>query len=124
MGSIASIGFKDTSHTLGFSLYVLTECPPLTQFPSTWFPLTQFFDHICTIFFQLCTFKDQICILFFHSRMRPRTFLQCFALYFLCSKAKHCRNVLGQVLGQKNKIQCPSFKVYSLCINTWCQSIH
>ena len=42
--------------------------------------------------------KDQICILFF----RPRTFVQWFASYFLCSKAKHCRNVLGCVLGQKN----------------------
>ena len=41
--------------------------------------------------------KDRICILFFRPRTRPKTFLQCFALYFLCSKAKHCRNVLGRV---------------------------
>ena len=40
--------------------------------------------------------KDQICILFF----RPRTFVQWFASYFLCSKAKHCRSVLGR----KNKM--------------------
>jgi hypothetical protein len=31
-----------------------------------------------------------------------RTFLQCFTSYSRCSKAKHCRNVLGSVLGQKN----------------------
>ena len=52
--------------------------------------------------------KDRICILFF----RPRTFLQCFALYFLCSKAKHCRNVLGRVLGQKNKLHPLSLSWY------------
>ena len=34
--------------------------------------------------------------------MRPATFLQCFALDSRCSKAKHCRNFLGRVLGQKN----------------------
>ena len=39
--------------------------------------------------------KDRFCIKFFRPRADPRTFLQCFALYTLCSKAKHCRNVLG-----------------------------
>ena len=33
--------------------------------------------------------------------------MQCFALYFLCSKAKHCRNVLGRVLGQKIRYNAP-----------------
>ena len=51
--------------------------------------------------------KNRICILFF----RPRTFLQFFDLYFVCSKAKHCRNVLGRILGRRNKIQYPSFIV-------------
>ena len=32
-------------------------------------------------------------------------------LYFLLSKAKYCRNVLGRVLGRKNKVQCPSFRL-------------
>ena len=45
--------------------------------------------------------KDRFCIQFFRPRMRPRTYLQCFALDSHCSKAKHCRNVLGCVLGQK-----------------------
>ena len=46
--------------------------------------------------------KDGHCILFFCPRTRPKTFLQCFALEQRESKAKHCRNVLGRVLGQKN----------------------
>ena len=37
------------------------------------------------------------------------TFMQCFALGSCCSKAKHCRNVLGHVLGQKNRNKNPSF---------------
>jgi hypothetical protein len=45
--------------------------------------------------------KDRFCILFF----RPRTSLQCFDLDSRCSVAKHCRDVLGRVLGQKK----PSF---------------
>ena len=56
--------------------------------------------------------KDRICILFFYPRTHPRTLLQGFALYFLCSKAKHCRNFLGRVLGWKNKIQCPSLRFW------------
>ena len=54
--------------------------------------------------------KEGACILFFRPRTRPKISLQCFALYFLCSKAKHCRNVLGRVLGRKNKIQKLSFR--------------
>ena len=45
--------------------------------------------------------KEGFCIQFFRPRTHPRTFLQCFALDSRCSKAKHCRNVLGRVLGQK-----------------------
>jgi hypothetical protein len=55
--------------------------------------------------------KDRACSLFFCPRTRPKTFLQCFALYFLCSKAKHCRNVLGRVLGRKNKLHAPSLRL-------------
>ena len=33
-----------------------------------------------------------------------------FALDSRCSKAKHCRNVLGRVLGRQNQIQNPSFR--------------
>ena len=40
----------------------------------------------------------------FRPRTCPKTFLQCFALEQRESKAKHCRNVLGWVLGQKNYI--------------------
>ena len=54
--------------------------------------------------------KEGACILFFRPRTRPKISLQCFALYFLCSKAKHCRNVLGRVLRRKNKIQKLSFR--------------
>ena len=57
MGSIASIGFKDTSHTLGFSLYVLTGCPPLTQFPLTRFPLTQLSTTFVQYFFNYVHLK-------------------------------------------------------------------
>ena len=53
--------------------------------------------------------KDSFCTLFFRPRTCPRAFLQSFALYFLCSKAKDCRNVLGRVLGRKNKVHAPSF---------------
>ena len=47
-------------------------------------------------------------LLFFCPRTRLKTFMQCFALYFLCSKAKHCRNVLGRVLGRKNELHALS----------------
>ena len=40
--------------------------------------------------------------LVFCPRTRSKTFLQCFALEQRESKAKHCRNVLGCVLGRKN----------------------
>ena len=52
--------------------------------------------------------KDCFCTLFFRPKTRPRTSLQCFALDSRYSKAKHCRDVLGGVLGQKNKVQNPS----------------
>ena len=42
---------------------------------------------------------------------RTRTSLQCFALDSRCAKAKHCRDVLGRILGQKNKVQNPSLSV-------------
>ena len=58
--------------------------------------------------------KEGACSLFFRPRTRPKTFLQCFALYFLCSKAKHCRNVLGRVLGRKNKLHALSFSYLDL----------
>ena len=51
--------------------------------------------------------QDRFCIQFFVLRQRPRTSLQCFALYKLCSKAKHCRDVLGRCLRTKNKIETP-----------------
>ena len=50
--------------------------------------------------------KDWFCTLFF----RPRTSLQCFALDSRCSKVKDCRDVLGRILGRKNKVQNPSFR--------------
>ena len=49
---------------------------------------------------------------------RPRTFLQCFALEHSVYKAKHCRNVLGPVLGRKNLIQNRSFKYTILSMFT------
>ena len=49
--------------------------------------------------------------LIFRPRSRPKTFLQCFALEQRKYKAKHCRNVLGRVLGQKNKLHAPSFNL-------------
>ena len=39
---------------------------------------------------------------FFRPKTRPKTFMQCFALAQRESKGKHCRNVLGHVLGQIN----------------------
>ena len=46
--------------------------------------------------------SEGFCILFFRPRTRPNTSLQRFALQQRESKAKHCRNVLGRVLGRKN----------------------
>ena len=46
--------------------------------------------------------KDRFCIYLFVLRQGPRTSLQCFALYKLCSKAKHCRDVLGRCLRMKS----------------------
>ena len=42
--------------------------------------------------------------------MRPKTSLQCFASEQWKSRAKHCRDFLGRVLGRKNKIQNLSFR--------------
>ena len=56
--------------------------------------------------------KDSFCTLFFVLRQRPRTSLQCFALYKRCSKAKCCRDVLGRCLRTKNKIEKPSFRLW------------
>ena len=40
---------------------------------------------------------------FFYPRTLPKKFLQCFALEQWESKAKHCINVLGRVLGKKTR---------------------
>ena len=56
---------------------------------------------------------------FFWPRMRPKTFLQYFALEQRKYKAKHCRNVLGRVLGQKNKLHAPSFRQLILYVITF-----
>ena len=53
--------------------------------------------------------------LVFCPRTRPKTFLQCFDLVQWESKAKHSRDVLGWVLGQKNKIQNRSFSHVMYC---------
>ena len=65
---------------------------------STLFPLIFLSKHISL--YTLGRFKDQFCI----SCFRPRTFLQCFALYSCCSKPKH---VSGSVLGQKTGYKTP-----------------
>ena len=44
--------------------------------------------------------KGGVLYLVFYPRTRPRTSLQCFALDSRCSEAKHCRDVLGRVLGR------------------------
>ena len=62
--------------------------------------------------------KEGFCIYFFCPRMRPKTFLQCFAIDSHCSKVKHCRNVLGRVLGRKNKVQCPSLNKDTLALTS------
>ena len=66
-----------------------------------------FFWISCQQLLLLNSLKDRFCTLFFHPRTRSRTSLQCFALDSRCSEAKHCRNVLGRVLGRKYKIQNP-----------------
>ena len=76
----------------------------MNQFPSIPYFLGAFFQGL----------KDRFCIQFFRPRTHPRTFLQCFALDSHCSKAKHCRNVLGRVLGRKNQIQNQSFSMLTL----------
>ena len=53
-------------------------------------------------------FEGGALYLIFCPRTCPKTFLQCLALEQGESKAKHCRNVLGRVLGRKNKIHAPS----------------
>ena len=52
--------------------------------------------------------EGPILYLGFRPRTGRRTFLQCFAFYSCCSKAKHCKNVLGRVLGQKKLDTNPS----------------
>ena len=54
--------------------------------------------------------KEKFCIYFFRPRTHPKTFLQCFALAQRESKAKHCRNVLGHVVGRIDWIQKLSFR--------------
>jgi hypothetical protein len=52
-------------------------------------------------FEHLPIFQELVLYLVFCPRTRPETFLQCFALEQRESKAKHCRNVLGRILGWK-----------------------
>ena len=47
--------------------------------------------------------KEGFCTLFFRPKTRPKTSQQCFALEQRKSKAKHCRDVLERVLGQKKQ---------------------
>ena len=42
----------------------------------------------------------------------PGTFLQFFALDSCCSKAKHCRNILGRILGQKTRYKTPPWVIF------------
>ena len=51
--------------------------------------------------------------MFFRPRTRPKTSLQFFALEQRESKAKHCRDALGRVLGRKNKVQNQSLNLAS-----------
>ena len=60
--------------------------------------MLQFILQTCAVI----DWKIDFVSIFFHPKTRPRTFLECFALDSRCSKAKHCRNVSGRVLGQKN----------------------
>ena len=53
-------------------------------------------------------------MLFFRPRTRPKTFLQCLASEQRESKAKHCRDVLGSVLGRKNNVQNLSFSILKM----------
>ena len=63
--------------------------------------------------FGISLFVDLRPILYLVVRPRtpPRTFLQCFALDSHCTKAKHFRNVLGRVLGQKTRYKTPPLKL-------------
>jgi hypothetical protein len=74
-------------------------------------------------FRQCLPLKEGACSLFFCPRTRPKTFLQCFALEQRKYKAKHCRNVLGRVLGRKNKLHALSFSVVQLK-DKHCQKPH
>ena len=56
------------------------------------------------------TLKEGFYTSFFCPRTHPKTSLQCFALEQQESKAKHCRDVLGRVLGRKNNVQNLSFR--------------
>ena len=60
--------------------------------------------------------KGGVLYLVFCPRTRPKTSLQCFASEQRESKAKNCRDVLGCILGRKNKVQKQSFRLDILTI--------
>ena len=66
-------------------------------------------------------FKNKKIESYFLSWTRPKTNLQCFALEQRRYKAKHCRNVLGRILGRKNKIQIWFLSVCSIQVNEDCK---
>ena len=77
---------------------------------------------------ELSRLKEGFCIQFFRPRTRPRTFLQCFALEQRESKAQHCRNVLGRVLGRKTRYKIGplvqmyllgNYKLLTCCFKNW-----
>ena len=52
----------------------------------------------------------------------PKTFLQCFALFFPCSIAKHCRNAESCILGRKSRYKTPSMGI--MYPTPWFEMIH
>ena len=74
---------------------------------STQFPLLTMRPNIIWILFQLVSRTNFVS----SPSMRPKTFLNCFALELSVFETKHLRNVLGRILGPETYIHNPSFSL-------------
>ena len=121
--AIARLGFsflQPGSRNFQFQVQFVGECDDFNQFHQFTIPinnktsrnahsfstLNNEFQSISNIIHNLLDCKNYrylravfVYTQFIRPGTRPKTFLQCFALDSCCAKAKHCRNVLGHVLG-------------------------
>ena len=94
--------FQTSFVKIGLENYLRTVALSLRTYRLLVYPKERTKGRIFYDFDRINWLKDRFCIKLLVLRQHPRTSLQCFALYKLCSRAKQCRDVLGRCLRTKN----------------------